>query len=140
MATVLSPTQTAIQTPYYYHNENAGQDREKMMNGGTGLAMRGIETINGESPRATLEAHDGAGLERKHSERAGISGRKNSLRRAKNSTDMLRARSLQRQQAKQDVAPDGNSGGREGRGRQFTVANVGNNGMIYLRFVVSQKR
>jgi hypothetical protein len=30
-----------------------------------------------------------------------------------------------------DVAPDGQSAGREGR--QFTVANVGNNGRIYLR-------
>ncbi|POR31742.1 Guanine nucleotide exchange factor LTE1 [Tolypocladium paradoxum] len=32
---------------------------------------------------------------------------------------------------KWDVAPDGSSAGREGR--QFTVANVGNNGRIYLR-------
>jgi hypothetical protein len=30
-----------------------------------------------------------------------------------------------------DIAPDGASAGREGR--QFTVANVGNNGRIYLR-------
>lgn len=34
---------------------------------------------------------------------------------------------------KWDIAPDGNSAGREGR--QFTVANVGNNGRIYLRYV-----
>lgn len=33
--------------------------------------------------------------------------------------------------AKHDIAPDGSSAGREGR--QFTVANVGNNGRIYLR-------
>lgn len=32
---------------------------------------------------------------------------------------------------KWDVAPDGGSAGREGR--QFAVANVGNNGRIYLR-------
>jgi hypothetical protein len=32
------------------------------------------------------------------------------------------------------VVQDGSSGGREGR--QFTVGNVGNNGMIYLRYVV----
>lgn len=32
---------------------------------------------------------------------------------------------------KWDIAPDGGSAGREGR--QFTVANVGNNGRIYLR-------
>ena len=30
-----------------------------------------------------------------------------------------------------DITPDGGSAGREGR--QFTVANVGNNGRIYLR-------
>ncbi|CAI4217233.1 unnamed protein product [Parascedosporium putredinis] len=34
---------------------------------------------------------------------------------------------------KVDIAPDGNSAGREGR--QFTVANVGHNGRIYLRCV-----
>jgi hypothetical protein len=34
---------------------------------------------------------------------------------------------------KLDIAPDGGSAGREGR--QFTVANVGNNGRIYLRWV-----
>lgn len=32
---------------------------------------------------------------------------------------------------KTDITPDGGSAGREGR--QFTVANVGNNGRIYLR-------
>lgn len=32
---------------------------------------------------------------------------------------------------KADITPDGGSGGRDGR--QFTVANVGNNGRIYLR-------
>lgn len=31
-----------------------------------------------------------------------------------------------------EIAPDGGSAGREGR--QFTVANVGNNGRIYLRW------
>ena len=33
---------------------------------------------------------------------------------------------------KTDITPDGGSAGREGR--QFTVANVGNNGRIYLRW------
>lgn len=33
-----------------------------------------------------------------------------------------------------EVAPDGGSAGREGR--QFTVSNVGNNGRIYLRYVL----
>jgi hypothetical protein len=42
-------------------------------------------------------------------------------RRAKREVDGMR----------NEVAPDGNSAGREGR--QFTVAKVGNNGRIYLR-------
>lgn len=36
-------------------------------------------------------------------------------------------------ESKWEVAPDGASAGREGR--QFTVANVGNHGRIYLRYV-----
>ena len=56
-------------------------------------------------------------------------GRQNSLRHVKNSTEVLRQRSSRR--AAKDIVPEGSSGGREGR--QFTVANVGNNGMIYLR-------
>lgn len=56
-------------------------------------------------------------------------GRQNSLRRIKNSKEVMRQRSSNRQN--QDIAPDGTSGGREGR--QFTVANVGNHGRIYLR-------
>lgn len=35
-----------------------------------------------------------------------------------------------------DITPDGGSAGREGR--QFAVANVGNNGRIYLRYVSPQ--
>ena len=56
-------------------------------------------------------------------------GRQTSLRRVKNSKEVMRQRSANRHN--QDVAPDGNAGSREGR--QFTVANVGNNGRIYLR-------
>ena len=56
---------------------------------------------------------------------------KSSLRRAKNSTDALRQRSQQVHNSAGHAIIDGSSGGREGR--QFTVGNVGNNGMIYLR-------
>lgn len=56
-------------------------------------------------------------------------GRQNSLRHVKNSQEVMRQRSTNRHN--QDIAPDGNAGSREGR--QFTVANVGNNGRIYLR-------
>ncbi|KAL8775549.1 MAG: hypothetical protein Q9209_000045 [Squamulea sp. 1 TL-2023] len=62
-------------------------------------------------------------------ERTASRGRQPSLRHVKNSTEVLRQRSTRR--ANQDVASDNTSGGREGR--QFTVANVGNNGKIYLR-------
>lgn len=68
---------------------------------------------------------------RKSPAKTSTRSRQNSLRRVKNSTDMLRQQSLQRQRSKKEAAADGNQGGREGR--QFTVANVGNNGMIYLR-------
>ncbi|KAL8998576.1 MAG: hypothetical protein Q9169_002416 [Polycauliona sp. 2 TL-2023] len=56
-------------------------------------------------------------------------GRRPSLRNVKNSTEVLRQRSVKR--ANQDIVVDNTSAGREGR--QFTVANVGNNGKIYLR-------
>lgn len=66
----------------------------------------------------------GASLERKPSR-----GRQPSLRHVKNSTEVLRQRSTKR--ANQGIGLDNQTGGREGR--QFTVANVGNNGKIYLR-------
>ena len=75
-----------------------------------------------------------AGLGRKPSEKTTARDGQNSLRRVKNSTDMLRERSLHRAQSKRDAPAEGTAGGREGR--HFTVANVGNNGMIYLRSVI----
>ncbi|KAL8709464.1 MAG: hypothetical protein Q9220_005847 [cf. Caloplaca sp. 1 TL-2023] len=56
-------------------------------------------------------------------------GRQPSLRHVKNSTDILRQKSAKG--VNQDSGGDPGSGGRAGR--QFTVANVGNNGKIYLR-------
>lgn len=56
-------------------------------------------------------------LERKSQEEKGTA------RRMRNHSDAERS----------DITPDGSSAGREGR--QFTVANVGNNGRIYLRYV-----
>ena len=85
---------------------------------------------------------DGNMVERKTSEKKAIRARQNSLRRVNNSTDMLRERSLQKKAAagQKDEAADGNAAGREGKARQFTVANVGNNGMIYLRSALSMLR
>ena len=68
-------------------------------------------------------------VKKKSSERISGRGRQNSLRHVKNSTEVLRQRS--RRRAAKDLVLEATSGAREGR--QFTVANVGNNGMIYLR-------
>ncbi|KAL8800131.1 MAG: hypothetical protein Q9182_005404 [Xanthomendoza sp. 2 TL-2023] len=62
-------------------------------------------------------------------ERTVSRGRRPSLRNVKDSTEVLRQRSAKG--ANQDSLSDNTSGGREGR--HFTVANVGNNGKIYLR-------
>lgn len=55
--------------------------------------------------------------------------RTNSLRHVKNSTEMLKQKSLRR---KQDDSILDSSATLKG-GRHFTVGNVGNNGRIYLR-------
>lgn len=68
-------------------------------------------------------------MRRKSAEKLEIRGRQLSLRHVKNSKEVLRQRSMKR--AVKDGGIEGNSGAREGR--QFTVANVGNNGKIYLR-------
>ena len=74
-------------------------------------------------------------MDRRRSEKVtGLRARKNSLRRAKNSTDMLRERSTQGRNGKEN-AIDGSSAARDAKGTKFTVSNVGNNGKIYLRFV-----
>ena len=68
-------------------------------------------------------------VRRKSTEKPELRGRQNSQRHVKNSKELLRQRSTKRVK---DVGPDGTTGAREGR--QFTVANVGNNGKIYLRY------
>ena len=89
------------------------------------LIGRGQE--NTSTARHNLE--QGLDIEKKSSENTRIRGRQNSLKRTKDSTDALRQRSVLRD-GKGGVV-DSNPTTREGR--QFTVANVGNNGKIYLR-------
>lgn len=89
------------------------------------LIGRGQE--NASTTRHNLE--EGMGSQRKPSEKVRSRGRQNSLKRVKNSTDILRQRSLKRDA--KDAAADANTNTREGK--QFTVANVGSNGKIYLR-------
>ena len=54
-----------------------------------------------------------------------------SERRSQEDTPHWRTKKGSQEDDRFDIAPDGGSAGREGR--QFTVANVGNNGRIYLR-------
>lgn len=75
-------------------------------------------------------------VKRKSTEKLEGRGRQISLRYVKHSTEVLRQRSAKR--AAKDAGVDGTSGAREGR--QFTVANVGNNGKIYLRYVLKLNR
>lgn len=89
------------------------------------LIGRGQE--NASTIRHNLE--QGMDSQRRSSERARSRGRQNSLKCVKNSTDVLRQRSSKRDT--KDVATDTNTTTREGK--QFTVANVGSNGKIYLR-------
>ncbi|KAL6715225.1 Guanine nucleotide exchange factor lte1 [Lecanora helva] len=89
------------------------------------LIGRGQE--NASTMRHNLE--ESMDSQRKSSDRIRSRGRQNSLKRTKNSTDLLRQRSQKRDG--KEPATDANASTREGR--QFTVANVGNNGKIYLR-------
>ncbi len=95
-------------------------------------AVEASEVPSKQASRLASIPQHSASLERKLSERKGKKERHNSLRHVKNSTEVLRQRSVQTSLG--NITPDGGSGGREGR--QFTVGNVGNNGMIYLRYVV----
>ena len=58
---------------------------------------------------------------------------KSSVGRSRKDSDLDGGSSNTNNTNKWDITPDGGSAGREGR--QFAVANVGNNGRIYLRYV-----
>ena len=98
---------------------------------------RGSRNPSSSCARAQATPKKRASNDRTSSEKRGARPRQNSLRRVKNSTDMLRERSLQQPpRGQKEPAPDAGASSREGKARQFTVANVGNNGMIYLRSVI----
>ncbi len=98
-----------------------------------GQQLNVFPNIEGSRKESRLASgHDGERrdiVRRKSAEKLEIRGRQLSLRHVKNSKEVLRQRSMKR--AVKDGGIEGNSGAREGR--QFTVANVGNNGKIYLR-------
>ena len=82
---------------------------------------------NASTARHNLE--QGMDTERKSSEQPRDRSRANSLRNVKNSTEVLRQRSMKRRNKETEM--ERNLSTKEGR--QFTVANVGTNGKIYLR-------
>jgi hypothetical protein len=86
---------------------------------GDGLARPGITL--GPAPRKD-NGHRKADLAKKKQMQEGLRSENSVNRKAKKEVDDV---------VKVDLTPDGGSAGREGR--QFTVANVGNNGKIYLR-------
>lgn len=92
---------------------------------GSAISQKGIHPM---SENGMENENTGA---RRPNEKQGIRGRQNSLRHVKNSTEVLRQRSTKR--TAKENGSDLNAAAREGR--QFTVANVGNNGKIYLRSV-----
>ena len=116
------------------HQENFDQSpasvARKWVGAGLGKSTDTSAYGNGSTKKPKYDHQSSTNLDRKPSGDVTARGRQNSLRHAKNSKEVLRQRSVNR--GNKDVAPDGTSGGREGR--QFTVANVGNNGRIYLRY------
>lgn len=73
------------------------------------------------APRSKVTGHRSPDVVKKRQMQEGLRKENSVNRRAKREAE----------DAKYDITPDGGSAGREGR--QFTVANVGNNGRIYLR-------
>lgn len=131
----------AIQTPKSLNHTaicsgNAVDNPYVIMSGGNGV--EDSDESVGQTPvsKGSGRTPEDAGTERRKPEKIpGLRARQTSLRRVKNSTDILRERSVRRQQVKIESVPDGNSASRDVKATKFTVANVGNNGKIYLRSV-----
>lgn len=114
-------------------NKNKGH---VSIQGGHGSRLNFCVDDVGQSKQSTLRrAHTVAqGVAAKRSVgRRTAKDRANSLLRGRNSSDVLRQRSLKRSNA-QEAAPEAFTVGREAK--HFTVGNVGNNGRMYLRYVV----
>ena len=106
------------------------------MSGGNGVKASDVGMSQGSLSRRPVAMQNRGNLEKKKSEKTtGLRPRQGSLRRVKDSTDLLREKSAQDQQSKQENSSDPNTPGRDLKARKFTVANVGDNGKIYLRLV-----
>ena len=127
--TGMAAVSPVIQTPANSgHREtlNGNSGKRKRTGGSNGTMSRLTESAPVATTRAAIsKTNSGKGQRKRSSERSFGKGRQNSLRRVPGGTDRLKDRSIKK------TAAGSNSGGREGR--HFTVANVGNNGRIYLR-------
>ncbi|CAG8960643.1 hypothetical protein HYFRA_00013521 [Hymenoscyphus fraxineus] len=94
-----------------------------------GTKATGSDSGNGitlwPAPRAKTIGKKSSDLAKKKQLQEGL--------RKENSVNRRAKREAEDGKLHHDIVPDGGSAGREGR--QFTVANVGNNGRIYLRYV-----
>ena len=139
MATAIPPSPPYVDRPYDYARDQKLQPATQ----GIAMTMERREIQEARHPpagpsRTPNDSRWSTSTERTRPGKKAARGRQNSLRKVKNSTDMLRERSLQRQRSRKEAATaDGGSGSREGKARQFTVANVGGGGMIYLRCVTN---
>lgn len=138
MAAALPSTQES-ETAYRKGKLNGGSGKRKRNEPGVEQRTRAAESVQARTSRSAITKVKGGSDRRNTPSQKSIGrSRQNSLRRVKDSTDALRERSLQTQLPKKAVvAAEGVPGGREGR--KFTVGNVGNNGMIYLRFASHDK-
>ncbi|ODH13941.1 hypothetical protein ACO22_06776 [Paracoccidioides brasiliensis] len=118
--TALTPVKSDGKTPWIFTGRAANQLHSKQPSNHT------------LQPRNHSMSIDAKKLNRSHSSKGKKSS--NSLRRVKNSSDVLRQRALKRSNTI-DVTPESIGkamlGGREAR--NFTVGNVGHNGKMYLR-------
>ena len=128
MATALQMSQTATGPAFRNQDESGKSLVGKMNAGAVGFATSDTNSHSGSSARRPSGQRDRA--DRKI---VGLRGRQNSLRRVKDSTDILREKSLQGQSVKSGHSSEHKATVRDAKARQFTVSNVGNNGRIYLK-------
>jgi hypothetical protein len=112
------------------------------------IGQHGLQKPSGKNSKATASAREikgepGSGIKlAPHAPRASVKQKSPKLRpnpeKRRERQNASRDPSSLEELPQKTVAQDGSSGGREGR--QFTVGNVGNNGMIYLRYVTSVHR
>ena len=103
------------------------------MSGGNGARSSDTGSSQGTLSKKPYVRQAGVQGDRRKSDKVTrLRARQNSLRRVKDSTDMLRERSIRSQESRKGTDLNNNTPTRDAKAKKFTVANVGNNGKIYL--------